>query len=243
MPEYTHPRAVCQGGGALLYFAELTIILIYSLSEFPLGGIMPKPKAELSIGQKFGKLLVVEVVEERATDGRKKVRCLCDCGQETIKIFSLLSQSKTISCGCAISENATKQITAVHQKMIDSGKWNKDPKIKTAKHVFEFYSDGDLSFEDFMLLSQQNCFYCGGEPSNCYNWYVYKKSGFTDFRKENGYFTYNGLDRIDNSRPHDKNNVVPCCANCNRARLARTQQNFIEWIQKTYHHLRGKGLL
>jgi hypothetical protein len=202
-----------------------------------------KPKAELFVGQKFGKLLIIEVVRERATDGRKKVKCLCDCGQETIKIFSLLSQGKTTSCGCAITANAKKQISIVHQRMIDNGKWNKDPKMKTVKHVFEFYSDGDLTFEVFLQLSQQNCFYCGIKPSNCYNWYIYKNSGFTNFRKENGYFTYNGLDRVDNNQPHNENNVVPCCADCNRARLARTQQDFINWINKTYLYLQSKNLL
>lgn len=204
---------------------------------------MSKPKAELSIGKKYGKLLVLELSDERATDGRKKVKCLCDCGQETVKIFSKLSQGKTTSCGCAIIENAKKQVVIMHNLMFNSGKWTKDPKIGAIKHLFaNAYADGNLTIEEFSYLTQQNCFYCGIEPSNKY--YLYRhREGYTEFRKENGYYIYNGLDRIDNTRPHDSDNVVPCCADCNRARLARTQQNFIEWIEKTYLHLQSKNLI
>lgn len=202
-----------------------------------------REKAQSYIGKKLARLLILEVVSEKASGGRTKVRCLCDCGKEVIKIFTLIKQGHTNSCGCYNQDQAREMAKIAQEKNLASGKWNKDPKIKTAKHVFEAYSDGDLTFDIFLELSQQNCFYCGEVPSNCYNWYIYKKSGFTDFRKKNGYFTYNGLDRVDNTQLHNLNNIVPCCVNCNRSKSARTQQDFIKWVEKTYLHLRSKNLI
>ena len=36
-----------------------------------------------------------------------------------------------------------------------------------------------------------------------------------------------GCDRIDNSKPHTPNNVVPCCDKCNRKRGRRDYEEFV----------------
>lgn len=67
---------------------------------------MPKP-LDL-IGQKFGRLLVLEKLQQR--DAHKKVvwRCKCDCGKlHDINTKSLRS-SNVQSCGCLRTEKATK---------------------------------------------------------------------------------------------------------------------------------------
>jgi hypothetical protein len=46
------------------------------------------------IGERFGSLIVVEKLENR------RVRCLCDCGKETIVFDGNLSRGNTTSCGC-----------------------------------------------------------------------------------------------------------------------------------------------
>lgn len=194
-----------------------------------------KQRAQNSIGKKFNRLLILEVLEELASGGRKKVKCLCDCGKETIKVFTSVATGHTKSCGCLNKETAIIAASIAKETMLNTGKWNKDPKIKTAKHVYAHYKDGDLSFDDFLQMSQQNCYYCGCPPSNCYNWYVYKQNkGFTQFRIDNGYFTYNGLDRIDNNKGHYKNNVVTCCYQCNISKLDYTQPEFFQWVEKVY---------
>lgn len=56
--------------------------------------------------------------------------------------------------------------------------------------------------------------------------------------KELGDFFYNGLDRIDPKKPHNIDNVVPCCYDCNVAKLDRSQEDFKEWTKNiASHHL------
>lgn len=95
------------------------------------------------------------------------------------------------------------------------------PQNISAKRTYRGYSDGDLSFEEFLRLSQKSCVYCGTAPSNITNWYlscIKNKPYTSQYLIDNGNFVYNGLDRIDNTKPHHTNNVVPCCFNCNRAK-------------------------
>ena len=37
-----------------------------------------------------------------------------------------------------------------------------------------------------------------------------------------------GCDRIDNSKPHTPDNVVPCCAECNKKRSSKTYEEFYD---------------
>ena len=55
------------------------------------------------IGQKFGKLTVVEMLQERNQDGRIKYRCLCDCGNIIDVLGYSLTTHHTMSCGCLVS--------------------------------------------------------------------------------------------------------------------------------------------
>jgi hypothetical protein len=95
------------------------------------------------------------------------------------------------------------------------------PQIISAKRVYHRYQDGNLLFDEFIKLSQINCRYCGAGPSNTTNWYISCIKGKPNTSQnliDNGNFTYNGLDRIDNTKSHYTDNVVPCCFNCNRAK-------------------------
>lgn len=55
---------------------------------------------------------------------------------------------------------------------------------------------------DFLL---KPCHYCGTEKTNHY------KSKH-NYCKE---FFYNGVDRLDSTKPYEKGNVVACCKYCN----------------------------
>ena len=52
------------------------------------------------VGQRFGKLVVLEMLEERNKHGRILYRCKCDCGNEIIVLGYCLTQHHTSSCGC-----------------------------------------------------------------------------------------------------------------------------------------------
>jgi hypothetical protein len=79
--------------------------------------------------------------------------------------------------------------------------------------------DFKLSKREFEYLIQMDCHYCGAEPSN-----VMRKKRVT---KIPGY-RYNGIDRIDNDKGYQLDNVVPCCMWCNRMKKGLTYDMFIK---------------
>jgi len=114
-----------------------------------------------------------------------------------------------------------------------------EPNIASAKDVFRArYSDGDLTFEQFLELSSCDCFYCGAKPSNKHNRYKMvlngKETKRSKYAQDNGDFIYNGLDRVDNSLPHNLNNLVPCCKICNEMKSVRSIDDFAKQIVKLY---------
>lgn len=50
-------------------------------------------------GQRFGKLIALECVGRRVSDGSAYWRCACDCGRFTVTSSNKLLQGKTTSCG------------------------------------------------------------------------------------------------------------------------------------------------
>lgn len=83
----------------------------------------------------------------------------------------------------------------------------------------------ELTEDDFISMSQANCYYCGAKPSNSYN-----------MKGSNGAFKYNGLDRVDNSLGYSVNNCVPCCKMCNVAKSTRSVNDFLTWAHRVYSH-------
>lgn len=74
-----------------------------------------------------------------------------------------------------------------------------------------------LSKEEFIEITKKPCYYCGD-------------FGFISPTNEK----YNGIDRIDSQKGYEKNNVVPCCSNCNKMKLDLSQNDFLYHIQKIY---------
>lgn len=183
------------------------------------------------IGQKFGQLTVISEAQKQDNKNTRAIwNCECNCGEIIIVPTNNLTTSNTKSCGCLKIEKV-KQNQKLSLKTITKYL----PIIATARRCWKSYlyqdKQCDLTFEQWHDLSQQNCFYCGNFPSNTYNCFE-KKEDASIFAKENGDFIYNGIDRVDNLKPHTLDNVVPCCSICNRAKSERTQQEFYNYISK-----------
>lgn len=174
-------------------------------------------------GQKYHRLTVLEIAS--AINGRSAWRCQCDCG--TIKIIKTddLRSGDTKSCGCWNSEQRSKRAVNMYSKCIKYS-----PEEASARRVWRNNYE-EMEFEDFHIISQQPCYYCGEMPSNIQNGADKKSS---ENMKKNGNFTYNGLDRLDNTKPHSKENCVACCKWCNYAKRERTVEEFKEWLTKAY---------
>lgn len=143
--------------------------------------------------------------------------CKCKlCGRIFQKNSSYLHDTKKYkSCGC---EN--KKIGQI-------------PGIASAKDVFRNYIRNaknrkipfEIDFESFLELSKKECFYCGVEPLQ-----LSKTSN-------NGEFYYNGIDRMDNSKGYEKENIVTCCGQCNRMKMDLSYFDFINLIKKIHSRI------
>lgn len=190
---------------------------------------------EYRIGKVFGKLTITE--EFINSKSRRICKCVCVCGTVKNIRWDSLVNGTTKSCGCSRKEIMT------HKAIVEGlGRKRKHhPRIATARTIWsDHYSDG-CSFETFYSMSQQNCFYCGAAPSTVRNVflrkYVMEKRGSSDESKRDGYFTYNGLDRIDSSGDHSSENIVSCCQTCNYAKRTMSQDQFFGWVIKIYKNL------
>lgn len=160
------------------------------------------------LGKNIGYLQVI--AEAPASGKLTRWLCKCICGTEVIKYANDLKKNRlTTSCGCKFNDSLQRL----------------SPIEKSASRIFHanYKSDSDFSFKEFMILSQGNCHYCNGTPSNSF---CSKKGGAP--------FIYNGLDRLDSSIGHTKNNCVPCCKWCNVSKNTRTVFEFLEWVKSVY---------
>lgn len=101
----------------------------------------------------------------------------------------------------------------------------------------------DLSLEDFVKISSNNCFYCNAKPSEKFDLYTQriKESIVFDYKiTEEVFETYigksNGIDRVDNTVGYVKTNCTACCWHCNRLKSASSKTKFLAHIKKIYEH-------
>jgi hypothetical protein len=175
-------------------------------------------KAKKSIlGKKFNRLEPLEVYAVR--DQSMVVfmaKCKCDCGNiKNTRIVSL-KQSNAQSCGCF---NADKQrlegSTAAANALYSSRR------ADARRRFLEF----SLTKKEYKKIISQPCYYCNSDPANEYGSNMYNEN-----------VTYQGIDRIDNSRGYTVDNCRPCCKFCNMSKSTQTETEFLERIERIYNH-------
>lgn len=184
-------------------------------------------------GVRFGMLVVIRQTAERCHN-QSVWLCRCDCGHTIKATGSHLKRkvSPLDHCGCMgvdktgnpkpgtrgiggfnstvrTSSNPTKAFSALwgsyrHSATIRGHKWNLDK-------------------QQFLNLTQGDCYYCGSEPAQVY-------------RSSNHKFTYNGVDRLDSDKSYTPDNCVSCCGECNIAKGDRAVGDFLDWIERVYKH-------
>lgn len=177
------------------------------------------------IGQKFGKLTVINMRQDRGNKNQIIYDCKCDCGNNHIVSGESIRSGKSKSCGCNRRTPPNKEIDrtlAVWKQLYKSTieKRNKKKNITIT----------DIELDEFILLSKGNCFYCGSEPSNK----AIDRHRTTN--EERCIVNYNGLDRVDSNLGYFKSNVVSCCKYCNTAKNTMTKGEFLKWVKKIYEH-------
>lgn len=178
------------------------------------------------LGERFGKVVVVEKLENRyiTPSGKSQVqwRCICDCGKEKIATTNNLCMGNSSSCGCmsftpeVIERRAKGLIKELAGFTEVLGSYKRNAK----KRGYNF----SLNDEESMSLFKGNCYYCGIEPKM-----IIKKSKIP--------FIYNGIDRKNNFIGYEYLNCVSCCGRCNKAKMNLPMEDFINLITKIYKNL------
>ncbi len=175
---------------------------------------MPQIHKDLT-GTKIGSILFIKRIENRGQTVMYLGRC--ECGIE--KVFDPKSVKKGFAkrgeycCGCKYE--------------LEKGRGAKnylfsDYKFGARKRNLNFH----LSFEEFISLTSGNCSYCGEVPKNI----TPEKVNI------NGSYTYNGIDRVDNTKGYITENCTPCCTICNTAKKTLTKEQFLNWAERLYKH-------
>ncbi len=104
---------------------------IYSTSQLRAGNAKTcqeclKNEAKIKIGTRFGRLVVVEQLQEQKR-GRAQARCKCDCGNVLNVLSNSLKNGNTQSCGCLHKEVARELGKKLGQHFGRSSKPRKDP--------------------------------------------------------------------------------------------------------------------
>jgi hypothetical protein len=175
------------------------------------------------IGRKFGRLTVIR----RATNHGKRIFWLCKCTCGNIKEIGAdaLRSGNSNSCGCYRSEVTRKRTILPSGISMRNHKYA-GYKKEAAQRGIEF----NISMDQFLKLTSQNCFYCGAKPSNC-----------SSRKYRNGEFIYQGIDRVDNAKGYLIDNVVPCCKICNNWKGKMTVGDFINHAQKIFSRILDMG--
>ena len=176
---------------------------------------MPVPHIPILPGERFGRLTILQRVENI---GRKTnipaYECRCDCGKIKVAASCDLRNGNVGSCGCLGRDSrrrGLKEDEAARNRVYGSYRGH-----ARRRHIYF-----GLTVEQFDHLTQQNCHYCGAEPSN-----------FQESKHGRDGFAYNGIDRIDNGLGYILSNVVPCCAICNEMKMDRSTVDFLNQCRK-----------
>jgi hypothetical protein len=184
--------------------------------------------ATIRAGDKFGRWEILDSGEFRTRD---RVNCRCECGTICTREIKGIISGQTKSCGCFRDEVTSKRFKGVPLILDRDYAFHLD--------VFLQYKNGAktrnleflLTIDDIQDIIYLPCHYCGAVNSIKY---LDKVSGKIYYR--------NGIDRINNFRGYTLDNVVPCCASCNRMKMDLGYDEFLQLIEKIYKYQHGNGI-
>lgn len=151
-------------------------------------------------GKVFGNLTVIRLVSPHDTRVHHSIwLCRCACGREFNKFATNIGRGKNVGCNSCYR---------AHRKFRPfEAMYNILVKLAIDRTSVE------LSYEDFIGFTKKpDCYYCG----TALNWEPYKTTGYK-------------LDRKNNALGYSRDNCVPCCARCNRAKSDHFTHD--EWVQ------------
>jgi hypothetical protein len=160
------------------------------------------PRFAFETGTRNGALVVRGVAP---IEGGRWVAVDCDCGSEDVMLASAFAKKKVCSQACPMLVVIAEEHRRRQQESAAAlwGPYRQQQHVRAAKLLRGLMSDSrrrllvcHLTIEDIIEIRlDKACHYCGSEIGDC-----------------------SGLDRIDCTGDYTRDNVLPCCANCNMAR-------------------------
>lgn len=185
------------------------------------------------IGMRYNMLMVVKKLPSKVCGDKSKYYkkrmwlCKCDCGNMTEANTGSLTCDKKKSCGCLTSTKSAENSIKSRYKIVkqDAGYRSiySSYKLNAKSRKFDF----NIDFDYAVSIMKSDCHYCGIEPSN-----TYMKSYYNA--------TYNGIDRVDNTKGYEMDNIVSCCKMCNIAKNNNTEEYFLQWVKRLSEYQRLK---
>jgi hypothetical protein len=166
--------------------------------------------AKLDISGKRFKTLIAIRPDGKSKFGGTLWLCRCiNCALEVTHQLGNL-QNGSIRCECQYLPKGEQAFRELFRDYVHGAK----------KRGLEFKLDRDSIFR---ILVIDRCVYCGVEPRQ-----VTTRKGDK--------FTYNGIDRVDNTKGYVPKNVVTCCTTCNKAKHTMSREEFLRWVKRVYNH-------
>lgn len=211
--------------------SESSVLRVLKRNNIPRrkSGFGNKTKPEIKI-REIGKVYNYLTILKRNDDSKYiNMLCKCVCGNETVVSLGNLKSNSVKSCGCKKSEllNIAFERKDKQEQLFEY--LFKDYRKNAIKRNLEF----SLSDNDFKFLIFSNCIYCGEKPNQV--------RAHSKFSNKNVY--YNGIDRMNNTIGYTKDNCVPCCKMCNYAKRNISFKDYINWIHKSFNHLKNTDRL
>jgi hypothetical protein len=184
------------------------------------------------VGQRFGMLVVLSRCGNytHRTTGKihyAKWKVRCDCGNEVFRPTNRLTSGGSISCGCL-----PRKLSGIAKVLPNGGAARNASLLKYKLGAARRGLIWTLTTEQFDALIRGNCHYCGIKPYQVYTTSRSSKAGASSI-------VYTGIDRVDNSRGYEPNNVVSCCKVCNWSKNGMTVEDFLAWVSRVARHSGG----
>ncbi len=158
--------------------------------------------------------------KERTTSRHRYMKVKCTCGTEK----SIRTDNIPLDIGCKKCAQLKRRATFSNKtkESITKSLYN-SYKRQAEKRGYEF----NIVYDIFKQHIFENCYYCSEPPSNI------AKQNYRSL-------TYNGIDRVDNSKGYQNDNIVTCCGECNWMKNRLTKDQFLDKIEKIYNNLNLK---
>jgi hypothetical protein len=182
------------------------------------------------IGEKYNKLTIIEIISSR------RVKCKCDCGNEKEFDFRDIKRERVKGCGC--QQNSLQLRELARKRVLE---YRKKGIFKTTGG--DFYPKENREFKYILRKIKSNkkrkeCFITIDDLKEIWK----KQNGVCPYTKielklpttskPNPDISYNvaSVDRIDSSKPYEKNNIQFISRNANYAKNILTHEQMLKFI-------------